>query len=46
MAESLGHIRRFDPSNLAGYAPKVAPKARRLDPPVCVGDGLRRLSEL
>lgn len=42
----LGRIRRFDPAYAVGYAPKTAPKQRRIDPPVVEGAGFRRLSEM
>jgi HD superfamily phosphohydrolase len=42
----LSHIEHFHPALLAGYVPRVVPKVRWLDPPVVVGDGWRRLSEL
>ena len=46
IARSLAHILHFRPELLAGYVPKVIPKARWLDPPVRVGATFRRLSEL
>jgi HD superfamily phosphohydrolase len=42
----LDHVEHFRPALLAGYVPRVVPKVRWLDPPVVVGDGWRRLSEL
>lgn len=42
----LARIRRFRPSYAEGYIPRTAPKQRRIDPPVQVGTGFRRLSEL
>lgn len=42
----LARIRRFRPSYAEGYIPRTAPKQRRIDPPVQVGTGYRRLSEL
>jgi len=45
VAEMLGRIRDFHPRRLEGFAPKVEPKARWLDPPVRVGATFRRLSE-
>jgi hypothetical protein len=42
----LEHIEHFHPERLVGYVPRVVPKLRWLDPPVVVGDGWRRLSEL
>jgi hypothetical protein len=44
--EKLGHVLQFRPESVAGYAPRVVPKNRRLDPPVRVGPGFKRLSEL
>jgi HD superfamily phosphohydrolase len=46
IATKLAQIRRFDPSRVEGYRPRVVPKARWLDPPVQVGEGFRRMSEL
>jgi len=46
IAEKLSKIRHFEVSQVEGYRPRVVPKQRRLDPPVLVGDGWRRLSEL
>lgn len=46
IAAKLALIRRFDPARIEGYAPRVIPKERWLDPPVLVGAGYRRLSEL
>lgn len=42
----LAAIRGFRPERLEGFVPQVIPKVRWLDPPVKVGDGYRRLSEL
>ena len=42
----LDAIEHFRPDRLAGFVPKVIPKARWLDPPVKVGAAFRRLSEL
>lgn len=42
----LARIRRFDPASAEGYAPKISPKQRRIDPPVQVGSTFRLLSEL
>lgn len=42
----LEHIEGFHPERLEGYAPRVEPKVRWLDPPVREASGWRRLSEL
>ena len=42
----LARIEDFQPNRLNGYLPRVVPKNRWLDPPVKVGKGYRRLSEL
>lgn len=42
----LDSIRRFRPESALGYAPRVVPKVRWLDPPVLVGDSARPLSAL
>jgi HD superfamily phosphohydrolase len=42
----LARIRRFDPTYAEAYDPKIAPKQRRIDPPVQVGSTYQRLSEL
>jgi HD superfamily phosphohydrolase len=42
----LDAITRFRPERLDGYVPRVIPKVRWLDPPVQVGAGFKRLSEL
>ncbi|MDG3005173.1 HD domain-containing protein [Paludisphaera mucosa] len=42
----LSRIRRFDPALAEDYAPRIAPKQRRIDPPVQVGSGFQRLSHL
>jgi HD superfamily phosphohydrolase len=44
--EKLAHIAHFVPDRIAGYIPRVIPKNRWLDPPVKVGAGSRRLSEM
>ena len=44
--QKLDHITHFDPDRLAGHVPRVVPKNRWLDPPVKVGAGYRRLSEI
>jgi HD superfamily phosphohydrolase len=46
IAEKLDHILHFRPERLEGFVPRVEPKMRWLDPPVEVGPGFRRLSEL
>jgi hypothetical protein len=42
----LARIADFRPDRLKGFVAKVDPKNRWLDPPVKVGSGFRRLSEL
>ncbi len=42
----LESIRHFRPESIGGYAPRVVPKERWLDPPVLVGGRLHQLSEL
>jgi uncharacterized protein len=42
----LAAITEFRPDRLVGFVPRVVPKVRWLDPPVKVGSGLKRLSEL
>ena len=42
----LERIEHFQLDWLEGYVPRVVPKSRRLDPPVTVGSGWKRLSEL
>lgn len=44
--EKLTHIFHFDRGRLEGYAGKVTPKVRWIDPPVQVGQGFARVSEL
>jgi hypothetical protein len=46
IAEKLDHILQFRPERIAGYLPRVIPKARWIDPPVRTGSTFRRLSEL
>jgi hypothetical protein len=46
VSEKLDRVLRFGPSRIEGYAPRVTPKVRWLDPPVQVGSGFVRLSEL
>ena len=46
IAQKLEHILHFRRDALEGYRPQVIPKTRWLDPPVLVGSGCRRLSEL
>jgi uncharacterized protein len=42
----LDSIRHFRPASVQGYAPRVVPKARWLDPPVRIGHSVNRLSVL
>jgi uncharacterized protein len=42
---TLEKIRRFRPETAAGYAPRVAPKQRWLDPHLLVDGAVRRVSE-
>jgi uncharacterized protein len=42
----LDSIRHFRPDAINGYAPRVIPKERWLDPPVLVDHGVRQLSVL
>ncbi len=42
----LESIRHFRPESLNGYAPRVVPKARWLDPPVLMGQSVEQLSLL
>jgi uncharacterized protein len=44
--EKLDHVLHFRPGLLHGFRPRIFPKTRWLDPPVCVGNSFRRLSEL
>ena len=46
IAKSLDHALHFRPELLIDFVPKVAPKTRWIDPPVKVGPGFRRLSEM
>ena len=46
IGEKLDHITHFRPERMAGFVPRVIPKNRWLDPPVKVGDGFKRLSEI
>lgn len=46
IAHKLEAIRRFRPESVSGYAPRVVPKARWLDPLVRSGDSVQRLSIL
>ena len=41
----LARIRNFRPERVEGYAPRVVPKQRWLDPPVKNGSAFRRMSE-
>ena len=42
----LEHIFDYRPERMEGFVPKIRPKVRWIDPPVKVGSGLKRLSEL
>jgi uncharacterized protein len=42
----LASIRQFRPESINGYAPRVVPKARWLDPPVLTGHSVEQLSIL
>jgi HD superfamily phosphohydrolase len=42
----LDAIRHFRPESLDGYAPRIVPKERWLDPPVLIGDCVQRFSAL
>ena len=44
ITRKLDSIRHFRPASAVGYAPRVVPKARWLDPPVQVGRTIERLS--
>jgi hypothetical protein len=46
IVRSLDHVLNFTPDLLRGFVPKVEPKTRWIDPPVKVGTGYKRLSEL
>ena len=46
IAAKLARITHFRPERVNGYVPRVIPKVRRIDPPVAVNGGWRRLSEL
>ncbi len=46
ITRKLDSIRHFRPESLNGYAARVEPKVRWLDPPVLVGDTVRPLSAL
>lgn len=45
IASKMSSIRRFDPDRIEGYAAKIIPKTRWLDPPVFLDGSVRRLSE-
>ena len=45
IGEKLQHVLRFRPESVHGYAPKIPPKLRWLDPSVLEGTTLRRLSD-
>jgi HD superfamily phosphohydrolase len=42
----LQRIARFRPEMLEGFTPRVIPKTRWIDPPILLGDGFLRLSEI
>ena len=44
--DKLRRITQLSPADLEEFVPKVVPKTRWIDPPVRVGTGFRRLSEL
>jgi hypothetical protein len=44
--EKLEHVAEFRPNRMSGFVPRVLPKTRWLDPPVKVGTGFQRLSEV
>jgi HD superfamily phosphohydrolase len=44
--EKLEHVLCFRPERMNGFVPRVTPKTRWLDPPVKVGSGFQRLSEI
>jgi uncharacterized protein len=46
IARKLESIRQFRPESINGYAPRVVPEARWLDPPVRNGQAVERLSIL
>ena len=46
IATKLRHVEDFRPERMRGYVPKVVPKTRWIDPPVKVGAGFKRLSDL
>jgi hypothetical protein len=46
IASKLARITHFRPERVNGYVPRVVPKVRRIDPPVAVDGGWKRLSEL
>jgi hypothetical protein len=46
IAEKLDRILNFRPERAARYVPRIIPKTRWLDPPVCAGGAVRRLSEI
>lgn len=45
IAAKLASIRHFDSDRVEGYTPKVIPKTRWLDPPVRMGNTVRRFSQ-
>ncbi len=46
IASKLQRIGHFRPGLLDGFTPRVIPKTRWIDPPVVLGDGYLRLSEI
>ena len=46
IARKLASIRRFQPESVNGYAPRIVPKARWLDPTVLTGQTVEQLSIL
>jgi hypothetical protein len=46
ISQKLATIRHFDPALVEGYAPRVIPKERWLDPPVQIDGAIRRMSDL
>lgn len=45
IASKLDHIEHFRSELLDGFTARIEPKSRRIDPPVAMGSGWRRLSE-
>jgi HD superfamily phosphohydrolase len=46
ITRKLDSIRHFRPESLDGYAPRIVPKVRWLDPPVLIGGSVRPFSAL